>query len=244
MSAASVAGFVFIWWLVTYFELMEPVLLVSPGKVFSSALSLTKDGSLPIDTVVSLVRVLEGFFIGFLVALPLGMLMGLSSTISNIVDPVVELIRPIPPIAWIPLAILWFGIGEASKLFIISYGAFFPILVNTMAGFRAIESIHIRAAETLGASKLQIFRHVMLKSAFPHIVVGLRLGMGLSFLVLVAAELIASESGLGYLIQEGRYHFMTDKILVGMVMIGVLGFLLNKSLLELEKYLVKWRPFE
>ena len=113
-----------------------------------------------------------------------------------------------------------------------------------MAGFRAIDPIHIRAAETLGATKMQIFRHVMLKSAYPHIVVGLRIGMGMGFIVLVAAELIASDSGLGYLIQEGRYHFMTDKILIGMAVIGVLGFLLNKSLIELEKRLVRWKPLE
>ena len=167
INICSVSGFLFIWWLITKFRMVEPVLLVSPIEVLKSAISLTLDGSLPVDVAVSLARVLQGFLIGFFMALPIGMFMGLSQTISSIVDPIVELLRPIPPIAWIPLAILWFGIGETSKIFIIAYGAFFPIMINTMAGFRAIDPIHILAAKTLGATKLQIFRNVMIKSAFP-----------------------------------------------------------------------------
>jgi ABC-type nitrate/sulfonate/bicarbonate transport system permease component len=156
-------------------------------------------------------------------------------------EPLLELLRPIPPIAMIPLAILWLGIGEVSKVFIIMYGAFFPILVNTVAGFREVETVHIRAAQSLGASRLEIFRDVVLRSAFPFIVVGARLGMSMAFIVLVAAELIASSEGLGYMINDARYNFQTDKIFLGMACIGVLGFLLNKGLLEIERRVLKWK---
>jgi ABC-type nitrate/sulfonate/bicarbonate transport system permease component len=136
---------------------------------------------------------------------------------------------------------LWFGIGELSKVFIIAYGAFFPILVNTMAGFREVDPVLIRAARTLGASRWQIFRDVVLRSALPSIVVGARLGMGLAFIVLVAAELIASSEGLGFLINDARYNFRTDRVFLGMLLIGVLGFVLNKLLIEIERRLLRWR---
>ena len=190
---------------------------------------------------VSLLRVIEGFLLALVIAVPIGIFMGSSPTARGLIDPLVELLRPIPPIAMIPLAILWFGIEELSKVLIIAYGAFFPILVNTMAGFQEVDRTHIRAAQTLGASRVHIFRDVILRSAYPFIVVGARLGMGMAFIVLVAAELIASNAGLGYLINDGRYNFRTEQVFLGMACIGVLGFVLNKALIELERYLLKWK---
>src|SRR6185369_1820250 len=183
----------------------------------------------------------EGFALAVVVAVPLGVLIGLSSTTHGLIDPLIELLRPVPPIAFIPLAILWFGIGEISKVMIIAYGAFFPIFVNTMAGFREVDRVHIRAAQALGAGRFDIFKDVVLPSAFPQMVTGARLGMGLAFIVLVAAELGAASEGLGYLINDARFSFRTDQIFVGINTIGLLGLALNKGLLEAERRLLRWK---
>ena len=241
LAFIAIATLLAVWWALTASGLVGKVLLPGPMEVVSAFYRSLTDGSLAKHVGVSLLRVLEGFLLALFLAVPVGVLMGTFATARGLVDPLVELLRPIPPIAMIPLAILWFGIGELSKVLIIAYGAFFPILINTIAGFQEVDRTHIRAAQTLGASRFHIFRDVVLRSAYPFIVVGARLGMGMAFIVLVAAELIASEAGLGYLINDGRYNFRTEQIFLGMACIGVLGFLLNKALLELERHLLKWK---
>tara|TARA_A100001037_G_scaffold266912_1_gene259407 strand:- start:10241 stop:10879 length:639 start_codon:yes stop_codon:yes gene_type:complete len=203
-------------------------------------IKMAADGSLFVHIAVSLARVAGGFLLAVLVAIPLGMLIGLWRPMFHLVDPWIELVRPIPPIAWIPLAILWLGLGEESKVAIIMYGAFFPIILNTISGFHGVERVHIWAALSLGVSKQKIFWHIILRSALPRIVVGLRLGAGMAFIVLVAAELILANSGLGFLIQDGRFQLMTEQIMVGIVTIGILGYFINKGLLWLES---KWIPY-
>ncbi len=241
LTVLPLLGLLGLWWAITAMNLVNSLLLPGPGQVFRSAAELIANLSLVRDSAVSLLRVMEGFLIAVALALPIGAAMGMSRVAHRIIDPIIEFVRPIPPIAVIPLAILWFGIEEASKIFIIVYGAFFPMVVNTMAGFRATEETHLRAIRMLGANRWETFRHVTLPTAFPHMVVGMRLGMGMAFVVLVAAELIAASSGLGYMIQEARTHFQTDAVLVGIVTIGLLGFLLNKALLALERRIVRWR---
>jgi ABC-type nitrate/sulfonate/bicarbonate transport system permease component len=241
LAGASIAGAVLIWALLTAAGWVDRVLLPSPLEVAKSLLESLRDGSLLRHVAASLLRVIEGFAIALVAAVPLGIAMGISRVVRGILEPLLELLRPIPPIALIPLAILWFGIEELSKVLIIAYGAFFPILLNTMAGFREVDLVHVRAAQALGAKRHHIFRDVVLRSAFPFIVVGARVGMGMAFIVLVAAELIASSAGLGFLISDARYNFRTDQMFLGMAMIGVLGFALNKALLELERRLLKWK---
>lgn len=237
----SVTLVLVVWQLLSGTGRVNALLLPTPVAVFQSAIQLTIKGTLPLDIGVSMGRVLAGFFAALVIAVPLGVLMGFSRTASDGVTPLIEIIRPVPPIAIIPIAMLWFGIGESSKIFLIAYGAFFPILLNTIGGFRAIDPVHIRAVQSLGANRWSVIRHVILLSAFPHIIVGARLGMAMGFIVLVAAELIAADSGLGFLIQDARQHFMTDQIFVGIIAIGVLGLLLNQSLLVLERWIVPWR---
>lgn len=241
LAVSAVVGALLFWWLLSVSGLIDPVLLPSPTEVVAALIESFQDGSLWVNIWASLLRVVQGFLLGFAIAVPVGVLMGNSRIFRGLVEPLVELVRPIPPIAIIPLAILWFGIGELSKVFIIAYGAFFPILVNTMAGFREVDPVLVRAARTLGASRWQIFRDVVLRSALPFIIVGSRLGMGLAFIVLVAAELIASSEGLGYLINDARYNFRTDRVFLGMILIGVLGLILNKVLIEIERRLLRWR---
>ncbi len=241
LAMASVLGLVLLWWLITALGLVGKVLLPPPTEVLTALAHSVADGSLAKHVGISLLRVLEGFLLALVIAVPIGVLMGSSQIARGLLEPVIELLRPIPPIAVIPLAILWFGIDELSKVFIITYGAFFPILLNTIAGFQEVDPMHIRAAQALGAARTEIFRDVILRSAFPFIVIGARLGMGMAFIVLVAAELIASSAGLGYLITDARYSFRTDLIFLGMACIGVLGFLLNKALVETERRLLKWK---
>jgi len=241
LALASIVGLLSLWWILTATGLMNTVLLPSPVDVVKSLAQASLDGSLARNVAVSLLRVVEGFVIALVLAVPMGILMGSSAVARGLVEPVIELLRPIPPIAVIPLVILWFGIDELSKVVVIAYGAFFPILINTTAGFEEVDRTHVRAAQTLGAQRLHIFRDVILRSAFPFIVVGARLGMSMAFIVLVAAELIASSAGLGYLINDARYNFRTDQIFLGIACIGVLGFLLNKGLVEIESRLLKWK---
>ena len=221
--------------------MIHPFLLPSPAEVGGEAWDLTRSGVIFRFAGVSLLRVIGGFLIGAAVALPLGMVIGRVQTVRDLCDPIFELARPVPALALIPLAIAWFGIGELSKLFLISYAAFFPIVINVIAGFHAVDPIHVRAARSLRASEVQIFRDVVLMSAFPYVVAGLRIGMGMAFLVLVAAELIASNAGLGYLIQEARLNFNTARIFVGIIAIGLLGYILSKTLMELERRVVPWK---
>ena len=240
-ALTSIIGTICLWEIATALGLIDQVLLPSPAEVVKALIASILDGSLLRNIVASFVRVVEGFFLAMIVAVPMGISMGVSRTVFGLLNPLLELLRPIPPIAVIPLTILWFGIGELSKALLIAYGAFFPILVNTMAGFRQVERVHVHAAQALGASRYHIFRDVVLRSALPFVIVGARLGMGMAFIVLVAAELIASNSGLGYMINDARYNFRTDQMFVGMACIGTLGFGLNVLLLKIEGHLLKWK---
>ena len=241
VGITSVAIVLVIWWIVTRLGFVSQVLLPAPAAITTTFVELTKSGDLPRHIAVSMGRVLVGFLIAFSLAIPLGTLVGVSRISRSAIMPLVELIRPIPPIAVIPMAILWLGIGEVSKYSIIAYGAFFPIFLNTMTGFAAVDPVHVRAALTLGASRAQVFRYVILMSAFPNIVVGARLGMAMAFIVLVASELIAAESGLGFLIMDARNQFRSDWMFVGMISMGILGYLLNLVLLGIERRVLRWR---
>jgi ABC-type nitrate/sulfonate/bicarbonate transport system permease component len=155
-------------------------------------------------------------------------MMGRFRGFERIVDPVVELLRPISPLAWIPLAILWFGIGETGKLFVIFIATFFPILLNTVAGVKGVDSVLIRAGRVLGCkSNPALFRKVILPAAMPQIVVGLRISFGIGWAAIIAAELVAARSGLGYLISNGMETLRADLVLVGMITIGILGMLFD-----------------
>ncbi len=225
-------------------EFFHPSLFPPPWEVGRTLLSMMWDGELFRHIAVSLSRVFLGFLFATLVAIPLGIAMGLSNRVFLFVEPVVEFLRPVPPLALVPLAVVWFGIGWESKVFLIFYGCFFAIVVNTVAGMKAVEPVHVRAAQALGASRWHILIHVILRSAVPDIVVGLRLALGLAFLLIVGAELIAASEGLGWLIWDARFHFMGDRILVGMIAIGVVGFLLNRLIVVVEQRLLRWRNVE
>lgn len=197
-------------------------------------------GELPIDAMGSMYRVVVGFLIGAGLALPLGLTMGASARVYAWLNPLVQVLRPIPPIAYIPLAILWFGLGNPPAVFLIAIGAFFPVLINTIAGVRQVDSIYIRAARNLGASQSTLFLRVMLPAAVPYILSGVRIGIGTSFIVVIVSEMIAVNNGLGFRILEAREYFWSDKIIAGMITIGMLGLAIDTGVNKLNNHLLRW----
>jgi NitT/TauT family transport system permease protein len=197
-------------------------------------------GELPHDAVASLRRVLGGFLLGAGLALPIGLVMGAKPLVHDLLNPLVQLVRPIPPIAFIPLAILWFGLGDPPAYFLISLGAFFPVLVNTIAGVRNVDAIYLRAAQNLGASDWTLFRRIMLPAAMPYILAGVRIGIGVAFIVVIVAEMIAVNSGLGYRILEAREYFWSDKVIAGMISIGLAGLGIDLGMNKLNAWLLRW----
>jgi NitT/TauT family transport system permease protein len=172
--------------------------------------------------------------------LPLGLLMGTSTRIYGLFNPLVQVVRPIPPIAYIPLAILWFGLGNPPAFFLIALGAFFPVLMNTIAGVRHVDGIYLRAARNLGAGQFTIFRRVIMPAATPYILSGIRIGIGTAFIVVIVAEMIAVNNGLGYRILEAREYMWSDKIIAGMLTIGLLGLVIDLGMDRLNNHLLKW----
>ena len=197
-------------------------------------------GELVGDALTSLMRVGVGFTIGAGLALPLGLLMGAKPRVHDYFNPLVQIFRPIPPIAFIPLAILWFGLGNPPAFFLISLGAFFPVLVNTIAGVRNVDQIYLRAARNLGAGEWTLFWRVMIPAAMPYILAGVRIGIGVAFIVVIVAEMIAVNAGLGYRILEAREYFWSDKVIAGMITIGLAGLGIDLLMGRLNAWLLRW----
>lgn len=221
---------------VDYLLPLEPFAQYGDGGWIEWAFS----GELPVDIVASLYRVVVGFAIGAGLALPLGLAMGASGRVHAWMNPLVQVLRPIPPIAYIPLAMLWFGLGNPPAVFLIAIGAFFPVLMNTIAGVRQVDGIYLRAANNLGAGRLTIFLRVILPAAVPYILSGVRIGIGTAFIVVIVAEMIAVNSGLGFRISEAREYFWSDKVIAGMISIGVLGLAIDIGVNRLNNYLLRW----
>ncbi len=238
---AAILTFVASWEIVARSGMVGSILLPPPSVVARTGWRLVSSQELFGHVWSSLFRVLLGFGLASAVAIPLGVIAGWYPFVFHVVDPLIELFRPIPVLALLPMAILWFGIGETSKIFMVTYAAFFPVFINTLAGVRYTDPTLVQVASTLGASRRQIFCRVVLMSALPNLAVGLRLGMGFAFLALVAAELIASTRGLGYLIMDSRLTFQTDIGMVGVVSLGVLGYSMNQLLVRLERWALAWK---
>ena len=221
------------WW-----QYLAPVQAYDPTQ--GGRLAWIFSGELLRDALASLYRVLSGFVIGTGLALPLGLLMGASDRAHGFLNPFFQVLRPIPPIAYIPLAILWFGLGNPPAVFLIIIGAFFPVLINTIAGVRHLDAIYLRAARNLGAGPLTIFARVILPGATPYILAGARIGIGTSFIVVIVSEMIAVNSGLGFRILEAREYFWTDKIIAGMFTIGLIGLGIDTVMARITRYLLRW----
>ena len=222
------------WW--AYLAPME----VFDPATHGSRVSWIFSGELIRDAIGSLTRVVLGFVVGAGLALPIGLFMGSSEAVYRYVNPLMQVLRPIPPIAYIPLSILWFGLGNPPAVFLIAIGAFFPVLMNTIAGVRQVDGIYIRAARSLGADRWTIFRRVILPAATPYILSGARIGIGTAFIVVIVAEMIAVNNGLGFRILEAREYFWSDKIIAGMLTIGLLGLAIDLAVSRLNNHLLRW----
>jgi sulfonate transport system permease protein len=230
-----------IWQGLFHLGLLNPVLLPAPSQIALAFWDLSKSGELPRHIGISVLRVLEGFGIAAVLGLGLGTAIGLSRTLDRWTDLIIQVIKPIPPIAWIPLAILWFGIGEQSKVYIIFLGAFFPIIINTINGIRQTDHKFVEVARILAMPRFKFVRQVVLPGALPAIMTGLRVGLMVAWMCVVAAELIAASSGIGYLIMDARQLSQSDVVLVGMITIGVIGKLMDSLIKLLENRLIRWK---
>jgi len=249
-------AFVVLWQCLATSGWINPQILPSPIKVFAkwweylrplepydggNYLTWLVSGELLKDAYASLLRVVGGFIIGAVLALPLGLFMGANTVVYNVLNPLLQILRPIPPIAYIPLAILWFGLGNPPAFFLISIGAFFPILMNTITGVRHVDPIYLRVARNLGADRVTTFTRVIMPAAMPYILTGMRIGVGTAFIVVIVAEMIAVNNGLGYRILEAREYMWSDKIIAGMFTIGLLGLGIDSAMSRLNNYLLRWR---
>lgn len=220
---------------------IKPVTLPPPAKVIRSFAELIGNGQLLKHIGVSILRVMEGFGLAAAAGLVLGVGIGLSQSLDRLTNFMIQLIKPIPPIAWIPLAILWFGIGEASKIYIIFLGAFFPVLVNVLDGIRQTDNKFIELGKVLEVSRKKFIRQIVIPGALPSVMTGLRVGLGVAWMCVVAAELIAATQGIGYLINDARQLSQPDVVLVGMITIGIIGKLMDDLLKKVEQRLVVWK---
>jgi NitT/TauT family transport system permease protein len=230
-----------VWWIVVVTT--ESVIFPTPLQVVTGTLELAQDGSLWEHISSSLLRVAAGFGLAMLVAIPIGLWMGWVDGAYVTLNPLFQILRPISPIAWIPIAILWFGVGDLSPVFLIFLSSVFPMVVQTIAGVHTIDRRYLRAAANFGVSRYTLFSKVVIPAVLPQIIVGMRIGIGVAWLVVVAAEMIALRSGLGYMIMDSRNAGNRyDLVIAGMVIIGLIGLLLDGLTRLLERLkIVRWR---
>ena len=240
-SLAVMALLVGAWWLIVVEA--RSVIFPTPWQVVTGAGELVRNGVLWEHIGASLFRVGSGFLLAVAFAVPLGLWMGWVRGAFTTLNPIFQMLRPISPIAWIPIAILWFGVGNASPIFLIFISSVFPMVVQTTSGVHTIERRYLRAAGNFGVSRATLFRRVVIPAALPQVIVGMRIGLGVAWLVVVAAEMIALRSGLGYLIIDSRNAGNRyDLVIAAMIIIGLIGLLLDGLMRLLEGLkTVQWR---
>ena len=227
LSATSLLIAFFIWQLLSTF-IFNPFLIPPPVEVIRTAIPMLMSGEILADVSISMVRVLVGFISGSLIGILFGVLLGRIRVLHELLDPIMELLRYLSPTAMITIAVIWFGIGEMSKYFLIFWGTFFIVVVNTTAGVWRAPVTRQRAAECLGANQLEIFLMVIIPSAVPYIVTGMRVAMASSFMSIIPAEILAADSGIGYLLQKSSLLLQTNRIFVALLTICILGFAVDR----------------
>jgi NitT/TauT family transport system permease protein/taurine transport system permease protein len=243
LMCASLAIAFLVWQLLSTF-VFNPFLIPPPLEVIRTAIPMVLSGEILADVSISMVRVLVGFVTGSLVGVVAGVLLGRIRLLHDLVDPIIELLRYLSPTAMIPIAVIWFGIGEMSKYFLIFWGTFFIVVINTVAGVWRTPVARQRAAECLGASRLQIFVLVVIPSAVPYIVTGMRVAMASSFMSIIPAEILAADSGIGYLLQKSSMLLQTNRIFVALLTICILGFVVDRIFrLLVDRVLARFMSF-
>ncbi len=235
----TMAGFVLVWWLGSI-AIGNPVLMPTPLASARALIDLAANGELADNIAVSLQRLGISFGLACVVGIPLGLLIGMSLVARDLFEPMVEMLRPISGIAWVPLGLYLVGIGDTLPILIMFYGAVFPLVLNTAAGVQGADRRLVQAASTLGVGRWQIFRQVLLPATLPSMLVGARLAVGAAWMSMVAAEMIGAPSGLGFAIEWYRELLMTPKVLAFVFTVGLLGYLLDRLLRVVQRSLTPW----
>jgi len=246
ISAVTIAALFGVWWLITALGWLPPLVLPPPEAVWRAFVDgmagrLQGGRSLVEHFGWSFGRVFVAFWAAFLTAVPIGILMGVSRVVRGIFDPPIEFYRPLPPLAYLPLIIIWFGIDEASKIILIYLACFAPLAVAARAGVRSVTVEQINAAASMGASRSQIVRYVILPAALPEILTGMRIAIGFGWTTLVAAEMVAATAGLGQMVLNASNFLRTDVVIMGIVVIGVVAYLFDLLMRQIEAWLVPWK---
>jgi len=234
-GGSTIVFLVFAWYLAARYEMINRTLMPSPAEVWYAFLELSANGELVENINASMFRIIAGFVLGFITAVPMGLLIARIRLVRAFLEPLIEIIRPIPALAFLPLAILWFGVGEPSKLFIMWFGTFFVIIVSVIEGVYNFDVVYIKVAKNLNASEKQIFYHVLLPGILPFILEGNRQAVATAFRVVVSAEMIAAQSGIGFMIMNSAIFYQTDRVIVGIIVLAVLGMLCDRLLIILTR---------
>ena len=245
LSLATIGVILFVWWLVTAMGWVKPLFVPSPQAIVQKFIDILDKGftGTPLwsHILVSTQRVFGAFLLACAIGIPLGLAMGISPVVRGIFDPPIEFYRPIPPLAYLPLMIIWFGIGETSKILLIFLSVFAPVALGARAGVRsaAIEQIH--AAYSFGATRWQVLRYIILPSAMPEILTAMRIGIGFGWTTLVAAEMVAATKGIGYMVLSASQFLQTSIVIMGIVVIAAIAYLFDLLMRFTERKVVPWK---
>ena len=245
VSLLTLCALLALWWLVARLGLISPLFLPPPAQVLQQFATLAgpqgfMDATLWQHLAASLQRILIALAAATLCGVTVGLAMGLSPTLRGMLDPLIELYRPVPPLAYLPLMVIWFGIGETSKVLLIYLAIFAPVAMATLAGVQGARQVRLRAARALGANRWQVLWYVIVPGALPDILTGLRIGLGVGWSTLVAAELIAATRGVGFMVQSAGEFLATDVVLAGILVIALIAFILELGLRALQRRLTPW----
>ncbi|MFM5352550.1 taurine ABC transporter permease TauC [Aeromonas dhakensis] len=245
ISLLTLCALLALWWLVARLGLISPLFLPPPAQVLQQFATLTgpqgfMDATLWQHLTASLQRILIALAAATLCGVTVGLAMGLSPTLRGMLDPLIELYRPVPPLAYLPLMVIWFGIGETSKVLLIYLAIFAPVAMATLAGVQDARQVRLRAARALGANRWQVLWYVIVPGALPDMLTGLRIGLGVGWSTLVAAELIAATRGVGFMVQAAGEFLATDVVLAGILVIALIAFTLELGLRALQRRLTPW----
>ena len=245
ISVVTTIVLIALWFLITNMGWIKPLFLPTPQAVWGKFVLAVTDGvansTLLEHTEWSLMRVFGAFALSCVTAIPIGILMGTNRVMRGIFDPPIEFYRPLPPLAYLPLMIIWFGIDELSKILLIYLAIFAPMAISARAGVRSVGIEQIHAAYAMGASRLQIIWHVVLPAATPEILTGMRIGIGFGWTTLVAAEMVAATRGLGFMVLNAAQYLQSDTVIMGIIVIGLFAFAFDLLMRHLEKVLVPWK---
>lgn len=229
-----------IWEYMSKIGYIKALILPSPSSIFNAYIDLIKSGRLFANLWISISRVVQGYTVGALLGVIIGISIGIFKKIEIAFSIIIGFLRPIPIIAWMPVLILWMGIDEGSKIAVIAIGSFWPILINVISGIKSVDKKYLEVADVFEKNKIQILLNIIIPSALPFIFTGLRIGVGMAWMCVVGAELIASASGIGYLIMSSREMLQSDIMFAGVFSIGLIGLLIDNGLSLIEKRLLKW----